>query len=118
MCTPRDRKSLQHLIEAIEFACGYVEGLSFDDFLRDRRTRDAVERRVEIMGEAVRRLSEDFRAEFPDVEWRKIIGMRDITIHNYDHVDVEIVWLITKVRGPALLPRLKQILAALPEDTS
>lgn len=71
-------------------------------FLSDRRTRHAVERNLTIIGEAVKGLSQTFREEHPDVEWRRVAGLRDKLIHDYPGVEAEIVWTIVERHLPAL----------------
>jgi len=61
-------------------------------FLRDQKTIDAVTRNLEIIGEAVKHLPDDFRAGAPTIEWRKNAGLRDIVIHAYHGVDADIIW--------------------------
>lgn len=73
-----------------------------EGFLRDRKTTDAVLRNLEVIGEAAKRLSEDFRSRYPDVPWRLIAGMRDKIIHDYGRVDLEAVWTVVETHLPAL----------------
>ena len=84
----------------------YIQGYSFESFRDDTKTIDAVIRNLEIIGEAAKRVPESTRAEYPQAEWRKITGLRDILIHEYFGVDLRIIWdvLINK------LPELKKAL--------
>ncbi len=76
---PRDYKIyLRDIIESIEKIQDYTAGLSLVDFCNDGKTIDAVIRNLEIIGEAARRLPEEFRIKFPDVEWRRIVSLRNI----------------------------------------
>lgn len=70
----------------------YVTGITFDAFTLDTKTQDAVVRNLEIIGEAVKRLPDDFRATHPDIAWRPAAAMRDFLIHEYPEVDVRAVW--------------------------
>jgi len=73
--------------------------------------QDAVVRNVEIMGEAVRKVSEATRSAHPEIPWRKIAGTRDRVIHGYFQVDLEIVWEIVESELPALRERISALLA-------
>lgn len=75
----------------------YIRGMTFEKFEKDRKTQDAVIRNVEIVGEAVKRLSGGFKREHPDVPWRQMAGMRDVIVHRYFGVALDIVWkVVTK----------------------
>ncbi len=69
---------LQHIIEAIELIGQYTNGKSFGDFEDDKELQDAVLRRLEIIGEAVKNLPDDFKARHADVEWKQAMAMRDV----------------------------------------
>lgn len=77
--------------EAAEKILKYTQGLSFEDFLADEKTIDAVVRNFEIIGEASLRIDEDFRLENPQIEWRKLRGFRNRIVHDYFGIDYEIV---------------------------
>ncbi|MCX2678524.1 DUF86 domain-containing protein [Galbibacter sp. EGI 63066] len=72
----------------------YTQGLSFDDFLSDEKTIDAVIRNFEIIGEAANRIDADFREKNPKIEWNRIRGFRNRIVHEYFGIDHEIVWSI------------------------
>lgn len=85
---------LVHVLESIERIEEDIRGLSEEKFSRSATIQDAVVRRLEIIGEAVRNLPESFRKKHVDVPWRKIAGMRDVLIHEYFGVDMGLVWKI------------------------
>jgi uncharacterized protein with HEPN domain len=109
-------------LEDIEASCQkidrFVEGYSFDEFLRDERTFDAVLRNLEVIGEAVKHLPEDFRQQHADIEWRAIAGMRDILSHAYFALDLEVLWNVVQVEVPALLSAIRSIQGSSPDATS
>ena len=91
-----------HIIESIDSIYSYLEKSSEQDFMKDQEKQDAVVRRLEIIGEAVSNLPESLRSEFNDIEWRKIIAMRNILAHEYFGVDLKLVWNVVKKRLPEL----------------
>jgi uncharacterized protein with HEPN domain len=100
---PRDsRVYLEDILEAARKITAYTGSLSKTAFLEDEKTIDAVVRNLEVIGEAVKKLPEELRAQHSAVEWKKIAGLRDILIHEYFGLDAEIVWDIVQTKVPAL----------------
>jgi len=83
-------------------------------FFADPMIQDAVIRNLEVMGEAVRRVSADIRSAHPEIPWKQIAGTRDRVIHGYFTVDLEIVWEIVETELPSLRPRLAALLSDAP----
>ena len=109
---PRDyRVYLDDILEAIGWVQNYSSGLSYDSFQSDRRTVDAVVRNLEIVGEAVKQIPQDIRARHPEIDWKKIAGLRDILIHNYFGIDLEVIWDILENKLTPLQEAITQILA-------
>jgi uncharacterized protein with HEPN domain len=96
--------------EAIGKIGSYTVGLSHEQFTRDDKTVDAVIRNLEIIGEAAKMVPESVRVAYPEVEWRKIAGLRDILAHQYFEVDIGIIWDILENKLPALAQQLSKIL--------
>ncbi|NHW89129.1 MAG: DUF86 domain-containing protein [Archaeoglobales archaeon] len=101
---------LGHIIESIEIIEKYLEGTSFEDFLLSSEKQDAVIRRLEIIGEAVKLLPPDIKNKHPEVPWRKIAGMRDVLIHAYFSVDLELTWRTVKEDLPELKRKILEIM--------
>jgi uncharacterized protein with HEPN domain len=107
----RDYKTyFEDILTAIGKIERYTEKLSFEDFKDDELKVDGVVRNLEIIGEAVKKIPADVRMKYPDVEWNKIAGIRDILIHAYFTVDLEILWEIIEEKLPAFKTRVIQIM--------
>jgi uncharacterized protein with HEPN domain len=90
--------------DSIEAIKRYTAGLTKEDFLSSTEKQDAVYRRLEVIGEAANRLPDEFRHQYPLIPWNKIVGMRNVLIHEYDSIDLDRVWRtiqkdITKLEG-------------------
>ncbi len=97
-----DPALIDDIAEAIRRIERYTADMTFDAFLADTRTQDAVVRNIEIIGEAVKGLSAEFRKGRHTVQWSEIAGMRDRLIHHYAGVNWEIVWDVVQTKLPAL----------------
>ncbi|MBI4455956.1 MAG: DUF86 domain-containing protein [Acidobacteria bacterium] len=105
-----DLECLDDIEEAIRRIERYTKALNYDAFLKDTKTQDAVVRNLEIIGEAVKNISSDFRRRHKQVEWKQIAGLRDQLIHGYFGVNWEIVWSIVKEKIPELKLQVKELL--------
>ena len=97
------------ILEAARLASGYVLGKTKEEFLRDSQCQDAVVRRLEIIGEAARRISEPTRARISQVPWAAMIGMRNFMIHEYDDVDLQVVWDTVREHLPKLIETIEPL---------
>lgn len=101
---------IEHISVCINRIILYTEGLDENGFLENNLIQDAVIRNLEIIGEATKKLNEDFRLKYSAIEWRKIAGMRDKLIHDYIGVDLWAVWGVVEYILPTFQSQIEEIL--------
>lgn len=105
----RDEATAADILLAAQDIQQFTIGKSNADFLGDRLVQAAVIQCITRMGEATKRLSEDFRASHDRIEWKQIAGMRDRCVHDYDDINFELVWKVVKTDAPAIAAYLGTI---------
>ena len=105
----RDADFLGDILEAIQRIQSYTKALTWEEFLKDYKTQDAVVRNLEIIGEAVKNLSLEFTRSYPLIPWKDLSGVRDKLIHHYFGVNYEIVWQIVREDLPPLSRQIEEI---------
>jgi len=106
----RDEAFLRHILDEIKFLSERCGRLEFSELMDDEVLKRACVRSLEVIGEAVKNLSEDFKERNPEVEWKKIAGLRDKLIHRYFGVDWDIVWDIIKNKLPDLEEKIRKLM--------
>ena len=104
----RDREYILDILEAAKNIEEYIQGKTEQDFSKNLQCQDAVLRRLEIIGEAAGRISEEQRNSSPAVPWQEMIAMRNRLIHQYDDIDMSIVWETVTRDIPRLVEDLKK----------
>jgi uncharacterized protein with HEPN domain len=94
----------------------FAAGLTLAQFSADLRTQSAVLHQIIVLGEAVKRLSDDFRQAHPAIPWTQIAGMRDRCVHGYDNVDLDRVWEVIQTHAPQLVAYLENVLPKPPPE--
>jgi uncharacterized protein with HEPN domain len=114
--TKRDyRIYIKDILKNMETAEGFLKGMLFEDFAKDRKTSYAVVRCIEIIGEATKHIPNLIRKRYPKIPWKRMAGMRDKVIHEYFGVAIEVVWKTVKEEIPKIKPLVKKVLAELTE---
>lgn len=100
---------VEDIIESGKKILQYTKDLSFDEFINDSKTVDAVIRNFEIIGEAANRLPEEFKDQYSSIDWHRIRGFRNRIVHDYFGIDYSIVWEVKSYFLPNLIFQLEQI---------
>jgi len=109
MSKREDVEFLADAKEAVLRINAYTEDLSYEQFLEDKKTQDAVVRNLEIIGEAAKNVSDELKNKFPQIPWKDLAPVGDKLIHHYFGVNFDIVWNIVKQELPDVLSQLEEI---------
>lgn len=113
--SPSPHDYIRHILDEIDYILAQVTDTDFRTFLEDATLKRAFVRSLEIIGEASKKLPDDVRALQPDIEWRKITGMRDRLIHDYFGVDYTLVWDVATTKLPYLREKLRELFDVIGE---
>src|SRR6185312_1632666 len=105
-----DELRVRHVLDAIKEVESYLVNVSLDEFLTNSEKRFATIKQIEIIGEACARITSPIKDRYPDIEWRNIVGFRNISIHEYFGVNFQIVWQIAQNDLPTLKQQFKVLL--------
>ncbi len=103
---------LQDILESIQQIEEYLKDVTEDEFYRNTEKQDAVLRRLEIIGEAVKNVPESIRKEHDEVPWKQIAGMRDVIVHAYFGVTLSMIWVVAQQDIPVLRDNIRKIINA------
>jgi uncharacterized protein with HEPN domain len=106
------REYIRHILEEIDYVLSQLPGQDFHSFSQNATLKRAFVRSLEIIGEPSKKIPEDLRTQQPEIEWRKVTGMRDRLIHDYFGVDYDLVWDVVRNRIPELRAQVTVLLEA------
>jgi len=98
----KDEATAADILLAAQDIQRFAVGMTYDDFLRDDKTQAAVVQRISVLGEATKRLSQEFRTQHSTIVWKRVVGMRDRCVHGYDQIHLRAVWEVVSRDAPAL----------------
>lgn len=104
---------LKDIVESIEKAIKFVEGITYDEFVQDDKTIFALIRALEVIGEAVKNVPQELREKYADIPWKEMTGMRDKLIHQYFGVKFDVLWKTVKEEIPPIKPMFEKMLKDL-----
>lgn len=110
------RLYIEDIAECIKKIKNYTKGMSFEKFSDEDKTIDAVVRNFEIIGEATRQLPQSIKDKYSEIEWKSMIDFRNVIIHEYFGINLQIMWDIIKNELPSLEQEINKILRSLPKN--
>lgn len=113
----KDMARLWDMLDAARAAMQFTDKMKFEDFLANRMVRNAVERNLEIIGEAARCVSQSFRDSLPEIPWRAMIALRNVLTHEYGEIKYERIWFLCKEQLSVLIRQLEDAGVKDPSET-
>jgi uncharacterized protein with HEPN domain len=113
-----DLAFLWDMLDAAQAVQEFIEGKTFNHYVHERLLRNAVERNLEIIGEAANRVSKGFQEEHPEIPWRMIIAQRHVIAHEYGEIKHELVWKVVTLHIPDLIQNLMSLLPSVSTDST
>ena len=110
----RDAAYIWDMLDSAKTLYDFVRGVSFYIYSQDKKLQLAVERALEIIGEAARRVSDPYRQKHPEIPWQTIIGQRNVLAHEYGEIKHELIWKVATIRIPELISLLEKLIPVPP----
>lgn len=111
-----DPAYIKDMLDASKDVMMFIKGVSRNKFLKDKKLQAAIERKLEVIGEAARLVTEGLRNSHPEIPWRSVIALRNIIAHDYGDVEQEKIWDIAEKRIPEMIEKLDAILPPAPRS--
>jgi uncharacterized protein with HEPN domain len=108
---------IQDIAEALGEVEDFTRGMQFEEFVKDKKTINAVVRSLEVIGEATKKIPDSLRAEHSGIPWKRMAGMRDKLIHEYFGIDLELVWEVVNHELPPVRPLIQAVLDDVERET-
>ncbi len=115
MLPARDPAHIWDMLDAARSVLFFVGNRTLEDYLEDSVLQAAVERKIEIIGEAARKVSDEFKESHPEIPWRKIVNQRHVLAHEYGVIDHRIIWNVIDESIPELIRMLEPLLPSIPD---
>jgi len=112
----RDAAYLWDMLESAQLIRRFIGEKNLDEYLRDKMLQSAVERKVEIIGEAARKISDAFKKSHPEIPWKSIIAQRNVMVHDYGEIKQDRVWVVATKHVPRLISQINPLLPPLPPE--
>ena len=109
----RDKQALMDISTAIQQTLLYAQDINRNNLQEDDEKQAAILYRLIVIGEATKRLSNEFHEQHPTIPWRQMAGLRDVVIHDYDELDFDILWNVIHINLPDILPKIQATLKSL-----
>jgi len=100
---------VRDILDSIQDVEEFISGITFEEFLQNKKINKAIIRSLEVLGEASKKIPDDIKTRYPDVPWKRMSGMRDKLIHEYFGADLNIVWNVVKNELPPIKPFIEQL---------
>ena len=113
----RDAAYIWDMLDAARTIQEFTAGVPLEDYLLDRKLQLAVERAIEIIGEAARLVSPELKAQHPGIPWRQIVSQRNVLAHDYGEIKQDRIWLVATSRIPDLIAQLQPLLPGLDAES-
>ncbi len=107
---------LQDILDAVNAAIEFVEGMTFAEFEGDKKTIFAATRAIQIIGEAAKKIPDSIKAQYPEIPWKGMTGMRDKVTHEYFGVNLDVLWDTIQQDLPKVKDLMPEVLVNLAED--
>jgi uncharacterized protein with HEPN domain len=112
----RDAALLLDMLTAARNVTAFAAGKTFEDYAGDALLRSAIERQIEIIGEAARGVTDGVKNNFPEIPWRGIVAQRHVLAHDYGQIHHDRLWDVVTVHLPVLITQLEGLIPPQPED--